>query len=131
MLVDGEIGPDQILEERLSDERIRSLAAKVTTVESPEMERLCKLYERGDPRGRFASAVTITLNDGREYRTGLVDGGLRFPQPGWDVPRMDEKLRWMAQFVMDEAQIDALSDLVWRFDELAGAAEIIGLLTRR
>ena len=79
MLVDGEIGPAQILEERLSDPRIRNLASRVRVVESPEMERLCKLFEQGDPEGRFASAVTITLKDGREYRSGLVDGGLAFP----------------------------------------------------
>jgi 2-methylcitrate dehydratase PrpD len=129
MLVDGEIGPAQILEQRLSDPRIRSLASKVTAVESPEMARLCKLFEQGDPGGRFASMVTIILKDGREYRSGVVDGGLRFPQPDWDVARMDEKLRWMAQFVLDEACTDALSDRVWRFDELTGAAEIIELLT--
>lgn len=129
MLIDGEIGPAQILEERLADPAIRRLAAKVTTVESPEMQRLSELYAQGDPAGRFASVVTITLKDGRTYGSGLVDGGLRFPQPGWDVSRMDEKLRWMAQFVLDEAQVDALSEMVWRFDELTGAAELIELLT--
>jgi 2-methylcitrate dehydratase PrpD len=130
MLVDGEIGPAQILESRLSDERIRGLASKVTVVESPEIERLCKLFEQGDPEGRFASKVTIVLKDGREWRSGLVDGGLRFPQPGWDAARMDEKLHWMAQFVLDEARTDALSECVWRFDRVAGAAGIIELLTR-
>ena len=44
---------------------------------------------------------------------------------------MDEKLRWMAQFVLDEERVDALSDCVWRFDELAGAAEVIELLTNK
>ncbi len=129
MLVDGEIGPAQILEARLADPAIRRVAAKVTTVESPEMQRLAELYARGDPKGRFASIVTITLKDGRSYSSGLVDGGLRFPQPGWDASRMDEKLRWMAQFVLDEARVDALSGLVWHFDELTGAADLIELLT--
>jgi hypothetical protein len=55
---------------------------------------------------------------------------LGLPQPGWDVARMDEKLRWMLRFVLDEARIDALSDCVWRFDELACAAEVIELLVQ-
>ncbi len=59
MLVDGEIGPAQMLEARLSDPRIRALAAKVEAVEDDEMQRLCRLFEQGDPAGRFASIVTI------------------------------------------------------------------------
>ena len=100
MLVDGEIGPAQMLEARLSDPRIRELAAKVEVVEDAEMERLCRLFEQGDPGGRFASTVTITLHDGREFHSGVVDGGLRFPQPGWDEARMEDKFRWMAGFVL-------------------------------
>ncbi len=129
MLVDGEIGPAQILEERLTDERIRSLAAKVTVRESPEMERLTKLFEQGDPEGRFASVVTIRLRDGREFSSGIVDGGLRFPQPGWDEARMDEKFRWMAGFGLNETRVDALSDTVWRFDRTGSARRLITLLT--
>jgi 2-methylcitrate dehydratase PrpD len=66
MLFDGEIGPHQVLEERLADPRIRSLASRVSVVESPEMERLCKLFEQGDPQGRFASTVTVHVKDGRD-----------------------------------------------------------------
>ena len=58
------------------------------------MERLCRLFEQGDPSGRFASTVTITLRDGRKFDSGVVDGGLRFPQPGWDEARMEDKFRW-------------------------------------
>ena len=129
MLVDGEIGPAQILESRLSDRRIRDLAARVTVKQSPEMERLTRLFEQGDPEGRFASIVTIRLRDGRSVDSGVVDGGLRFPQPGWDEARMDAKLRWMAGFVLDQARVDALSQLVWRFDKTGGARELIALLT--
>ncbi len=92
MLVDGEIGPAQMLEMRLSDPQIRMLAAKVGVVEDEEMERLCQLFEQGDPTGRFASSVTITLHDGREFYSGVVDGDLRFPQPGWDEARMEREV---------------------------------------
>jgi 2-methylcitrate dehydratase PrpD len=118
MLIDGEIGPPQMLEGRLQDPAIRELAAKVRVVESPELEGLCRLFEQGDPAGRFASKVTITLRDGRSYHSGLVDGGLRFPQPGWDHERMSDKFRWVAGFVLDRARIDRLLDLLWRFEEV-------------
>lgn len=128
MLVDGEIGPAQMLEVRLSDPRIRALAAKVEVVEDPEMERLCRLFEQGDPAGRFANIVTITLDDGREFCSGLVDGGLRFPQPGWDEARMTEKLRWMTGFVLAEQRIDALANLLWRFETVPSVRGLIAVI---
>ena len=128
MLVDGEIGPPQMLEARLSDPQIRMLAAKVEVVEDPEMERLCRLFEQGDPSGRFASTVTITLQDGRAFDSGLVDGGLRFPQPGWDEARMEEKFRWAAGFVLDQSRIDTLVEMLWRFEMTPSVRELFGVL---
>ncbi len=128
MLIDGEIGPAQMLEERLSDPRIRELAARVEVEESAEMERLCRLFEQGDPAGRFASRVTITLRDGRQVDSGLVDGGLRFPQPGWDEARIEEKFRWAAGFVLDTPRIDKLAEMMWRFEQVASTRALIGAL---
>jgi 2-methylcitrate dehydratase PrpD len=128
MLVDGEIGPAQMLEARLSDPHIRALAAKVEVVEDAEMERLCQLFEQGDPTGRFASTVTITVNDGRALHSGPVDGGLRFPQPGWDEARMEAKFRWAASFVLDEERINGLSDRLWRFEAVPSVCELIAVI---
>jgi 2-methylcitrate dehydratase PrpD len=128
MLVDGEIGPAQMLESRLSDPRIRELASKVEVVEDGEMERLCQLFEQGDPAGRFASIVTITLHDGREFNSDLVDGGLRFPQPGWDEARMEDKFRWMAGFVLEEGRVDRLADMLRRFEAVPNMRELFAAM---
>lgn len=125
MLIDGEIGPEQMLEARLQDPEIQALAGKVRVVESPEVEELCQLFQRGDPAGRFASKVTITLADGQSYRSGLVDGGLRFPQPGWDQERMSDKFRWLAGFALDQARSDRILDLLWRFDEVLHVDQLV------
>ena len=108
--------------------QIRALAAKVEVVEDAEMERLCRLFEQGDPSGRFASTVTITLQDGREFHSGVVDGGLRFPQPGWDEARMEEKFRWAAGFVLDQSCIEALAEMLWRFEMIPSVRELFGVL---
>jgi 2-methylcitrate dehydratase PrpD len=118
MLVDGEIGPAQMLGPRLQDPVLQALAQKVRVMEDPEVERLCQLFERGDPEGRFASKVTITLTDGRVYRSGLVDGGLRFPQPGWDEARMSAKFRWLTEFVLPNGRIEPLLQALWRFEQV-------------
>ena len=125
MLMDGEIGPAQMLEARLQDPQIRALASKVRVVESAEVEALCQLFKQGDPDGRFASKVTITLVDGRTFHSGLVDGGLQFPQPGWDEERMSEKFRWLAGFVLDQARIDRLLDMLWRFEEVSSVGQFV------
>jgi 2-methylcitrate dehydratase PrpD len=124
MLVDGEIGPAQMLEGRLRDPRIRALAQKVEVVETEEMENLRRLFEQGDPSGRFASQVTITLKDGRSYHSGLVDGGLRFPPLGWDRERMTDKFRWLAGFVLAPGQTDEVLETLWRFDQLPDVREL-------
>jgi len=124
MLVDGEIGPAQMLEARLSDVNLRALAAKVEVVETEELENLRLLFERGDPRGRFASRVTVTIQNGQQFHSGLVDGDLRFPPSGWDRERMSDKFRWLAGFVLPDAKIEAILALLWDFDQLSDLGEL-------
>ena len=132
MLVDGEIGPAQTLEERLPDETIRCLAAKVEIRESAELNELCRLFSIGDPRGRFASCVTLILRDGRQLESGLVDGGLQFPQSGWDRGAMEEKFHWLVDPVLGRRRADRLIELVWSLDEHSEVAGLIrGTLAKR
>ncbi len=130
MLVDGEIGPEQMLEHRLSDPRIRELAEKVEVVESAEMERLCRLFESGDPAGRFASMVTLTLDDGRVVHSGLVDGGLRFPPLGWDERRMSDKFRWLTGDLLQPVQMERILETLWSFEQMPDVRQLTPLLAR-
>jgi 2-methylcitrate dehydratase PrpD len=124
MLVDGEIGPDQMLEGRLSDPRIREIARKVEVIESDEMEALCRLFEQGDPKGRFASVVTITLKNGQTFNSGLVDGGLRFPPSAWDEGRMADKFHWLANYVLVANTVDQTLDLLFHFEQLSSVRQL-------
>jgi 2-methylcitrate dehydratase PrpD len=128
MLVDGEVGPAQTLEKRLDDPQIRNLARKVTVEESEELNELCRLFELGDPRGRFAGIVRIRLNDGREFDSGMVESGEQHPPVGWDEAVMESKFRWLAQYVLEDDQIDALLDVLWHFDELSDVRELTATL---
>jgi len=125
MLVDGEIGPAQTLEHRLQDETIRSLAAKVEIRESEELNELCRLFSIGDPRGRFASSVTLILGDGRKLESGLVAGGLVFPQPGWNEQTMEKKFHWLVDPLLGGPRADRLVEMVWGLDKQAGVTEFI------
>ena len=129
MLADGEIGPAQTLEQRLQDETIRSLAAKVEVRESEELNELCRLFQKGDPRGRFASRVTLILKDGERLESGLVGGGLVYPPAGWDEERMEDKFHWLVDPVLGRDRADKLVELVWRFERHAGVRELIATAT--
>jgi len=124
MLVDGEIGPGQMLEQRLSDPGIRALAQKVEVVESEALNELCRLYEKGDPKGRFASIVTIKLKDGREYTSGMKDGGMALTAGEWTREMMAEKFRWLAAAVMEPGKIEEILDMAWHLDELDSVREL-------
>ena len=118
MLVDGEVGPCQMLEDRLGDPAVKNLARKVQVVESEELNRLCRLYEKGDPEGCFASVVTIRLRDGREFTSGLKDGGIALTAGKWTREEMAEKFLWLAANVMKKKKAEAVLDLAWHLDEI-------------
>jgi 2-methylcitrate dehydratase PrpD len=128
LLVDGEVGPAQILEHRLEDPQIRAMAERIEVVETEEMNSLYRRAEQGDLQGRYAARVTITLKDGRVLESDIVEGNINFPQQGWDETRLEEKFRWLTQHVLDPVHIDELVDLVWRFDQLPDVRALTRLL---
>ena len=87
---------------------------------SSSVTELCRLYAVGDPRGRFASSVTLLLKDGRRLESGLVGGGLAFPQPGWDEKTMEQKFHWLVDPVLGARAADRLIELVWGFEDQEG-----------
>jgi 2-methylcitrate dehydratase PrpD len=124
MLVDGEIGPRQMLEKRLNDPIVKTLAQKVEVVESEALNRLCRLYEKGDPEGGFASIVTIRLKDGRAFTSGLKDGGMALSKGGWTREMMADKFQWLAAHVMEQKKIDEILDMAWHLDEMDSVREL-------
>ncbi|HSJ53522.1 MAG TPA: MmgE/PrpD family protein [Anaerolineae bacterium] len=130
MLLDGEVGPRQTLEHRLQDPEIRSLARRVEVVESDELNELAALFEKGDTRGHWASRVRLVLQDGREYRSGLEDGGFRFPPMTWDEAEIENKFRWLAAHVLDLARIDRLVEMAWHFEDVADVRALAAMLLR-
>lgn len=128
LLIHGEVGPLQMLEPGLSDQRVRDLAARVELVESEELDELSRNYARGDPQGKLASAVTISLRDGSLLESGIVESGISYPQPGWDEDRLEAKVRRLAGHVLDEAGVDELIDLVWHFDQVPSVRCLTSIL---
>lgn len=127
LLLDGEIGPDQILEHRFDDERVRALVSKIELVESDELNDLYRRAVTGEAGGKYAAVVTIALKDGRQLTSGMVESGIKYPQ-GWDESRVEEKFRWLVGHVLKEARIEPLVDMVWHFEDVDDVCELTRLV---
>jgi 2-methylcitrate dehydratase PrpD len=126
VLLDGRIGPDQVLEHRFEDERVKTLVEKIEIVEDAEINRMYQLSWKGvdSPDARFASRVEITLDDGRVLDSGLADRD----SIQWDEPSLEEKFHWVTGYVLDEPKREQLVSMAWEFDSLADVKELTRLL---
>jgi len=74
-------------------------------------------------KARFASKVTVIMEDGTSFDSGTVGGAFYFPYQGWEREKMDEKFRWLGRYVIDE-----LIDMVLHFDDVSNVSQLTGLL---
>jgi 2-methylcitrate dehydratase PrpD len=128
-LVDGEVGPDQILESRFGDASINALVDKIELVESEELDDLYRPSFEGGDTGLSASRVMIRLEDDRTLDSGLVSDACRIKARG-DEERLEQKFRWLTGYVLEEDQIDPLLKMLWRFDAVQDVRELTSLLRR-
>jgi len=129
-LIDGEVGPDQILETRFDDANINALVDKIELVESEELNDLYRPIFEGKEDGSSVSRVVIRLKDGATLDSGLVPEACRFGPRG-DEAGLEQKFRWLTRYVLEENRIDPLLEMLWHFDELQDVGEFVALLQRR
>jgi 2-methylcitrate dehydratase PrpD len=129
-LIDGEVGPDQVLESRLGDASIRALVDKIELVESEELDDLYRPSFEGTDRGLSASRVVIRLEDGRTLDSGPVSDSCRIKARG-DEQRLEEKFRWLTGYVLEGDRIDRLLEMLWHFDSVGDVRELSSLLRIR
>jgi len=115
MLVDGEVGPRQITEDRLSDPLLRSIANKVDLVPSDEFTRLHELIQDHDPEGADPAIVTIEFDDGSRVSSGRVDYPL---VKRWSAAHIERKFRWLTDGLLTDESVDELVEMVWNLDDV-------------
>ncbi len=129
-LVDGEVGPSQVLESRLSDPSINALVDRIELVETEELDSLYRPSFEGRGGGLGASRVVICLEDGRILDSGLVSDACRIAASG-DEERLEKKFRWLTSSVLGENRIDGLLEMLWHFDAVHEVHELTSLLRKR
>lgn len=122
LLVDGELGPDQILERRLADPQVRALVDKIEMVLDPQVDQLYREAKEMDLR--MHSAVEITLQDGRVLDSGIVERGA----DRWNQESLVTKFRSLVGHVMASQQVEQLVQMILGFENLATVRELTRLL---
>ena len=113
LLLDGELGPDQVLEHRFDDPRVRSLVDRTELVLDRKVDEMYDDAQEMDLR--MHSAVEITLVDGRTFDSGIVERGA----DRWDEDSLTRKFRQFVRHVLDAPSVEKLIELVQGFADLS------------
>lgn len=126
LLIDGEVGPNQVLEHRFDDPEVRALFDKIELIEDPELERMFHLNQTyvDVPEAYLAGRAEITLSGGRVLDSGIVGRGAF----EWDEKSLEDKFRWLTGHVLAKQQIDQLVEIVWHLEDMPEIQALTGLL---
>jgi len=122
-LLDGAVGPAQVLPPRLFDRDVLDLAARLDVEVAPE-------FEERFPAKAIAS-VEITTRIGKRYDSGAVEARWEPPDTLPSDDELKEKSLWLTAPVLGRSQAHELLELIWKFDEAADARELIRLAVAR
>jgi 2-methylcitrate dehydratase PrpD len=122
LLLDGELGPAQILEDRFDDPRVRALVDKIEMVLDPEVDRLYREAKEMDLR--MHSAVEISLRDGRVLDSGIVERAA----DRWDGESLVKKFHWLVGHVVEADRVEAILQLVLDCENLPSTRRLTRLL---
>lgn len=122
-LLDGVVGPAQVLPPRLFDQDILDLAGRLEVdVEAAFEDRF--------PAKAMASVEIIT-RDGRAFDSGPVEARWEPPDTLPSDEELKEKYLWLAAPVLGRPQAHELLDLIGTFEKAADARELVRLAVAR
>ena len=116
-ILDGEVGPLQVLPPRLYDRRLLQLMDRVTTVVSPE-------YEAAFPQKTIAE-VTITTSDDNKYNSDPVEAIWEPPDTLPGDKELEKKFLWLAGPVIGKENAESLLSFIWEFEKCQSIAPLI------
>ena len=127
-LRDGEVGPQQMRDERLSDKRLIALNQKIEVVENKQLSEWAEMRLTGIPGGKYANRVVITLKDGQRFDSGLVEAYSGDYGLYWKESWFEDKFRWLLRGILPEPRVEELIELVWAFEQVSDVRELTALV---
>lgn len=119
-LVDGEIGPDQINEGRLTEESVLKLADKIKVVVSEEVNALLP--------AKFGAIITIDTKSGEKHRIKL-DFPKGEPENSLTHEEIEEKFKKWAATVIDPDRAEQVLNCINNLENLDDINDLIRLIT--
>jgi 2-methylcitrate dehydratase PrpD len=107
-LLDGEVGPDQVLPPRLFDADLRDLMRRVEAEVAPEFE--------AEFPTKAAAEVIVETTAGQSFRSGRVEARWEPPDCLPSDEELAAKFRWLADPVIGTEPAEALCEAIWRAD---------------
>jgi 2-methylcitrate dehydratase PrpD len=108
-LIDGEVGPSQVLPPRLFDKEIQDMMGKIRVISE---ERFQKNFP-----DKAESEVEILTVSGIKLCSGVMsarwDPHTAFP----DDQELEDKFLWLTSPVIGKRQAKGLKELIWKFDQ--------------
>lgn len=116
-LIDGEVGPRQILPPRIYSSQILNLGDKLETEVSGDFEQMFP--------EKACAEVIIYTNDGKRFSSGRMEA--QWESPG-TLPSDDEletKFQWLVKSVLGKEKTRQLVSMIWEFEKLEQMKDFI------
>jgi 2-methylcitrate dehydratase PrpD len=118
-LIDGAVGPAQVLPPRIFDKDILDLAGRLEVEVAQE-------FEDRFPARAIASVEITTLN-GKRYDSGAVEARWEPPDTLPSDNELKEKFLWLAGPVLGQKHAAQLLEFIWQFEKESDARKLITL----
>lgn len=109
-LIDGEVGPKQVLPPRLYNSQILDLADRVHTEVSINFEKMFP--------SKACAEVVIETHQGKIFNSGPVEAMWEPPDTLPSDSELEEKFHWLVDPVLGQEKADPLAALIWDLDKM-------------
>ena len=120
-LVDGELGPQQVLPPRIRDARLLALADRVVAMVNPRHEAVFP--------GQAIADVEIVTSGGESFVAENVEAPWQPPAAPPTDRELETKFRRLVRPLLGEQRTGDLVDMIWRFDQIDDVGALIRLCT--
>lgn len=118
-LVDGELGPRQVLPPRIYDEELLALADRVESIPEPR-------YEQAFPAKAYAEVEVIT-RAGQSFSSGTVEAPWQPPAAPPTDAELEAKFHWLVAPVLGAERAQAIAGMVWHLEQVEDVRALLAL----
>lgn len=118
-LLDGKVGPEQVLPPRLHAPEVLSLLDQVSTEVAPEFD--------AEFPAKAPAEVVVETTSGQSLSSGRIEALWEPPDTLPTDDELEAKFRWLIKPVLGESRSDELVRLIWNFEKEEHADVLIRL----